>query len=340
MMPPEMRSERPRPTSAPRGSRSLVFVLLPGAQLLDVVGPMEAFDAANRLRLQRGKPAPYTLTVAAPEAELTTATGVRICATPLARVTPPHTLVIGGSMDLIEERPAAPVLARLDRLARAARRVVSVCAGAFVLGHLGLLDNRRCTTHWLALDELRARFPAARVENDALYTHDGRIYTSAGVTTGLDLALYLIERDLGSAVALAVARLLVVFLHRPGGQSQFSAALHLRTGADQRIRRLTARIVEQPGGDHQVDRLARSMAMSPRHFSRTFRDETGMTPAAFVERVRVDAARSELELTDHTVSRIASTCGFGTDETMRRVFQRVLGVSPADYRGRFHQQRR
>ena len=321
------------------GPRSLLFVVLPGTQLLDVVGPMEAFDIANRLRLHRGDPPAYTLTLAAPTPEVETATGIRVCATPLRRAAPPHTLVIGGSMELIERVIAPRLLDRLGQLARAAARVVSVCAGAFVLGQMGLLDGRRCTTHWLALDDLRARFPEAGVETDALYTHDGRIYTSAGVTTGIDLALYLIERDLGSKMALAVARLLVVFLHRPGGQSQFSASLHLRAGADQRLRRLIAGIVEQPGADHQVDRLASRVAMSPRHFSRMFRNDTGMTPAAFVEHVRVDAARSALELTDRTVASIAEACGFGTDETMRRVFQRALGVSPADYRGRFHRQR-
>lgn len=318
----------------------MVCVVLPGAQLLDVIGPIEAFDIANRLRLRRGAQPAYTLTLAAPTPELETATGIRICTTPLRRVVAPHTLMIGGSIELIDSVIPPRVLARLAQLARSAERVVSVCAGAFALGQLGLLDGRRCTTHWLALDTLRARFPKAHVETDALYTHDGRIYTSAGVTTGIDLALYLIERDLGGAMALAVARLLVVFLHRPGGQSQFSASLHLRAGADQRIRRLIAGIVEQPGADHQVDRLASRVAMSPRHFSRMFRDDTGMTPAAFVEHVRVDAARSALELTDRTVAGIADACGFGTDETMRRVFQRALGVSPADYRGRFHRQRK
>ena len=244
------------------GPRSLLFVVLPGAQLLDVIGPMEAFEIANRLRLRlrRGKAAPYTLTLAAPTPEVGTASGVRIVATPLRRVPPPHTLVIGGSIDLVDSVIPAAVIDRLSRLARTAERVVSVCAGAFALGQL---DGRRCTTHWLALDQLRSRFPEARVETDAIYTHDGRIYTSAGVTTGIDLALYLIERDLGSAMALAVARLLVVFLHRPGGQSQFSASLQLRAGADQRMRGLVASIVEQPGADHQVDRLASRVAMSP-----------------------------------------------------------------------------
>lgn len=321
------------PAAAPR---PVVFVALPGTQLLDIVGPMEAFDVANRLLLTRGRPAAYSLSIAAPAARIGSASGAQVYTTPLARVKPPHTLVVGGSLELVDQKVPAPVLQHLGRLAEPAQRVVSICAGAFVLGDLGLLDGRRCTTHWLALDALRRRFPKAKVETDAIYTHDGRICTSAGVTTGIDLALYLIERDLGSTCALAVARLLVVFFHRPGGQSQFSATLHLRSGVDQRIRRLVASIVEQPAADHAVDGLAHRVAMSTRHFSRIFRDETGMTPAAFVERVRVDAARSELELTDHNVSRIAHDCGFGTDETMRRVFQRALGVSPADYRARFH----
>jgi transcriptional regulator GlxA family with amidase domain len=316
-------------------SRSIVCVAPPDAQLLDIVGPLEAFQAANQVLRFAGKPAAYTLEVAAHTTELATASGLRIRATPLARAPIPHTLLVGGSFDLATASLSDAWLASIRRLACRAERIASVCTGAFVLGRLGLLDGRRCTTHWLALDALRRQFPAARVDDDTLYTTDGALFTSAGVTSGIDLALHLIERDLGAGTALTVARGLVVFLHRPGGQSQFSASLRLHASADERIRRLVAAIVERPRGDYRVEILAKRAGMSTRHFARFFCAQTGSTPAAFVERARLDAARTALERTDHTVDAIADTCGFGTRETLRRVFQRSLGVAPSDYRARF-----
>jgi transcriptional regulator GlxA family with amidase domain len=316
-------------------TKSVLFVAPPNAQLLDVIGPMEAFDVANRVCERVGRKPPYALHLAALESTTATVAGVHIRAERLSNAQPAHTVVIGGNFDFLEQEVPAALTRALRPAVTQAERVVSVCAGAFVLGSLGLLDGKRCTTHWLALEALSKRHPLARVENDALYVSDGRVLTSAGVTTGIDLALHLIERDLGTKMALAVARLLVVSLHRPGGQSQFSAALRMSDGGDERLRRVVRLVTTNPSGDHRIESLAKKAAMSPRHFARLFVKVTGKTPAEFVEQVRVDAARAALEATDHTIERIADDCGFGTDETLRRTFQRQLGVTPSDYRKRF-----
>lgn len=259
---------------------------------------------------------------------------------PIEAAAPAHTIIVGGSLDLVEQPLDAATRERLRPALDAAERVVSICSGAFVLGRLGLLDGRRCTTHWLALDALRAQFPAARVEGDAIYTRDGALHTSAGATAGIDLALWLIEQDRGPRMALAVARSLVVHLRRPGGQSQFSAAMQVAPTSDQRLRGLIHRIVTEPAGDHRVDRLAQRVGMSPRNFARVFRAELGLTPAAFVARVRLEAARNALQSDEATQDAIAARCGYGTVETMRRAFLRALGVTPGAYRARFRTRER
>ncbi|MBX2802505.1 MAG: helix-turn-helix domain-containing protein [Myxococcales bacterium] len=319
------------------------FVALPGVQLVDVVGPLEVFDAANRLLQHRGQEPAYTLRVVGLGSRIRSASGLEICTQPLADAPSFDSLVIAGHLGMARQTTAPSTLEDVRRLTERAERVVSVCAGAFVLADLGLLDGRRCTTHWLALRALRRRAPAAQVEQDTLFTCDPAtespgipVFTSAGALSGVDLALHLLERDLGSEVALEVARLLVVFLRRTGGQSQFGASQSLQPVTDQRLRELVASVVTEPGADHSVGALAKRMAMSPRHFSRVFRKQTGQTPAAFVSRVRVDAARLALEASDHTTARIAHDCGFGTEETLRRAFHRTVGVSPTDYRRRFH----
>ncbi len=312
----------------------VTFLTLPGMQLLDVIGPLEAFDAANRILLHEGRPPAYRLEVAGPDARVRSASGLAIEAAPLPRA-PRHTVVIGGSMGIIHTPLPDEVRAAYGEvLARAARRV-SVCAGAFVLGRLGLLDGRPCTTHWLALGALQREFPRARVAEDAIFTEDGDLFTAAGVTCGLDLALALIERDLGAKLALAVARALVVFLRRPGGQSQFSAALFPSSGADQRLRKLVAHIVERPAADLRVSTLAGRVGMSPRHFARTFKEQLGVSPARFVLRSRVEAARRLLERSDRPLPGVARDCGLGSAESLRRAFQRTLGVTPGAYRARF-----
>jgi transcriptional regulator GlxA family with amidase domain len=213
--------------------------------------------------------------------------------------------------------------------------VASVCSGAFVLAEAGLLDGRRATTHWSACDLLARQYPRVTVESDPIFVRDGDVATSAGVTAGIDLALAFVEEDRGHGVAMEVARRLVVFLKRPGGQAQFSATL--ATQADDRddLAALQGWIADHPGEELSVAALAARVAMSPRHFARVFRGATGTTPARFVERTRLEAARRRLEESDAGVEAVARECGFGTAETMRRTFLRRLRVSPTDYRRRF-----
>jgi transcriptional regulator GlxA family with amidase domain len=211
----------------------------------------------------------------------------------------------------------------------------SVCTGAFALGAAGLLDGRRATTHWRACGLLQELVPAARVEPDALHTFDGGVCTSAGVTAGIDLSLALAERDLGREVAAQVARDLVVFLRRPGGQSQFSAGLAAQAEASDRMSDLIAWMVEHPERELSVPALAKRMAMSERNFSRVFAREAGLTPAKFVERARVDRARVYLEDSDWALKQLAERSGFGSIDGLQRAFKRLLGVTPAEYRSRF-----
>jgi transcriptional regulator GlxA family with amidase domain len=220
--------------------------------------------------------------------------------------------------------------------ARSARRVASVCTGAFLLAAAGLLDGRRATTHWAAAAELARRYPRVRVDPEPIFVRDGKVWTSAGVTAGMDLALALVEEDHGRDVALTIARHLVLFLRRPGNQSQFSATLAAPTPERPGLREVQRYAVEHLAADLSVEALAALAHMSPRHFARTFRVEVGLTPARYVERLRLEAARRRLEEGDEPVAGVAAACGFGTAETMRRVFLRALGIGPSEYRRRFH----
>jgi transcriptional regulator GlxA family with amidase domain len=216
-----------------------------------------------------------------------------------------------------------------------ARRIGSVCSGAFLLAEAGLLDGRRATTHWARCEALAREYPAVRVEADRIHVRDGRVYTSAGVTAGMDLALALVEEDCGRALALAVARQMVLFLKRPGGQSQFSAQLVDQLAEREPLRELQAWIHDHPGEDLRVERLAQRVGMSERNFARIFARELEVTPARYVERVRVEVARRRLEDTEQGIDAVALDCGFGSAETMRRAFLRSLHVSPSAYRSRF-----
>lgn len=248
---------------------------------------------------------------------------------------PVDTLMVTG-VDGPEDARRHPDLARwLGRMAPRARRVVGLCTGAYVLAEAGLLDGRRATTHWADCDALARRYPRVIVEPDPIYVRDGNVYTSAGATAGLDLLLALIEEDLGRGVALRVAQRMVLFLKRPGGQAQFSAQLSGQLAEREPFRELQAWVLDHPGADLAVEALARRVHMSPRNFFRVFVRQVGMTPARFVERARVEAARRLLETTSRGVSDIATACGFGGPETMRLAFRRTLGVNPAAYRSRF-----
>lgn len=323
------------PRIPPSAPRSVVVLVPPGSQLIGALGFFEALDAANRVLAWAGKPALYRLTLAGVAASTAAVSGPVLRTTPSDTLESPHTLVVAGAFTSPDEPVHPGVLAEAGRLAADSRRVVGVCVGTFVLAELGLLAGRRCTTHWLGLPQLRARFPDARVEDDAIFTEDGPVLTSAGATAAIDLALHLIRQDGGARLAQTVARTLVVFAQRPGGQSQFGATLQLRPGLDERLRRLVAQVVAEPAGDHRVERLAARVGMSPRHFARVFREQTGETPAAFVAKVRVEAAQRQLGRGDDGLAAVASAVGFGSEETLRRSFLRVVGVTPSAWRARF-----
>lgn len=318
--------------------RRVVFLIHPGFLSVDLTGPLEVFTIASRLRPD-GAP-PYEIVVAAEtKGPVRTSSGLEIHAPEaLAKLRGPlHTvLVVGGEAAGVKaaiERGAIP--SALKRLARHARRVGSVCSGAFFLAYAGLLDGRRATTHWDACERLARFFPSVRVDRDTIYARDGNVWTSAGATAGIDLALAMVAEDLGVEVARRTAQRLVVFLQRPGGQSQFSTHVAHPEPEAGSMGELRAWIAAHLASDLTVPALAKRAGKSVRSFARTFRSEVGVTPAAYVESARVEAARALLETSAKPVERIAETCGFGAVETMRRAFARTLGVSPSSYRGRF-----
>jgi transcriptional regulator GlxA family with amidase domain len=313
-------------------TRNVVIVAFPGVQSLDVTGPLEVFHGAGRIAEGAYAVAVATLDGApvASTSGLTLGGGLA-----LADVGPIDTLIVAGG-DGTRPGVADPALAAwLRRRAPGARRVASVCTGAFLLAEAGLLDRCRATTHWSAGATLARAYPAIDVDPEPIYTRDGNVWTSAGVTAGMDLALAMVEEDLGREVALTVARWLVLFLRRPGGQSQFSAQLSAQMADRDAMRELQQWIVDHPEAALTIEAMAERVAMSPRHFARRFRAEVGTTPARYVERVRLEAARRRLEETGEPIDRIAPACGFGTTETMRRAFLRAVGVAPAEYRRRF-----
>lgn len=315
---------------APRAVEILAY---PDAQLLDVAGPLQVFATANDLA-PADAPPPYRLRVVAPGGDLRTSSGLGLAAEPLpAPGTPVDTLIVAGGRGVGPACAAGPLPDWIAARAPAARRVASVCTGAFLLGAAGLLDGRRVATHWTRCDALARLHPLARVEPDPIFVRDGDLWTSAGVTAGIDLALALVEADLGRSAALAVARHLVVFLKRPGGQAQFSTALALQAGS--RFDALHAWIDDNLTASLTVERLAAQAGMSPRGFARHYRAQTGLTPARAVERLRVEAARRLLAESGMPLKRVAGLCGFGSEETLRRSLLRCVGAAPGAYRRRF-----
>jgi transcriptional regulator GlxA family with amidase domain len=324
------------PRSSPSPVRVIDVLIFPGVQVLDVTGPVQVFASANDFVAESGGAPPYRLRLVAQDAGGVTATaGVGLAAEPLSRRGEAlDTLIVAGGPG-VGAAAANPVLLDwLRQRATQARRVASVCTGAFLLAAAGILDGRRATTHWKFSASLAQRFPAIRVEPDPIFLCDGSVWTSAGVTAGIDLALALVEEDLGRSVALAVARYLVVFLKRPGGQAQFSAALALQV-TDDRFGALNDWINGHLASDLSLSVLAEQAGMSERSFSRHYAHATGQTPARAIERLRVEAGRRLLSESRTPVKRIAQRCGFGSEETMRRSFLRLLAVTPQDYRSRF-----
>ena len=329
-------AEMPKsPRSPPNAPRIIEILAFPAVQLLDVTGPLQVFASANDIVVGAGGARPYTLRVVAPGGGITASAGLGIVTLPLPSAGAPlDTLMVAGG-EGVEAAAADPAVVDWVRArARKARRTASVCTGAFLLAASGVLDGRRAATHWSFCAELTRRFPAVRVEPDPIFVRDGPVWTSAGVTAGIDLALALVERDLGSAVALAVARYLVVFLKRPGGQAQFSTALSLQAAED-KFGRFHEWIDAHLADDLSLPVLADQAGMSERSFSRRYAAATGLTPARAVERLRVEAARRLLAESRAPVKRISQRCGFGSEETMRRSFLRLLAATPQDYRARF-----
>lgn len=316
-------------------SRAVELLAFSDVQLLDVAGPLQVFSSANERAAERGDPPPYAAHVVGPSDSISATAGLCFNTTPLpTQATAIDTLIVAGGQGVMRAADDGELIVWVRERAAAARRVASVCTGAFLLGAAGLLDGRRVVTHWEYCERLARRYPRASVDPDPIFVRDGPIWTSAGVTAGIDLALALVEEDLGRAVALAVARHLVVFLKRPGGQAQFSAALMLQS-SDERFEALHHWIGAHLERDLSLGCLAAQAGMSKRSFGRHYAEATGMTPGRAVERLRVETARRLLAETVMPLKRIAQRCGFGTEETMRRSFQRVQGVAPNDYRSRF-----
>lgn len=308
-------------------------MIFPGFLALDAIGPGDVFTTAGMIS---GRP--YEVITTARSAEpVRSAGGLRVLPDrPMRGVRGEiDTLIVVGGPGTAQAVEDVPLIAGITSLAARARRVTSVCTGALLLARAGLLDGRRATTHWSACDELARRNPAVSVERNPIFVRDGDVWTSAGVTAGMDLALALVEDDLGRSVALETARMLVLYVQRPGGQSQFSAQLSAQFAESTPIREIQSWVVENPAGDLTVEALAGRACMSARNFSRVFGREVGMTPAAYVEAVRVERAQCDLETTRASLESIARRCGFGTPDTLRRAFHRRLGVGPSEYRARF-----
>jgi transcriptional regulator GlxA family with amidase domain len=324
------------PRFSPNPPRAVEILAYPAVQLLDVAGPLQVFTSANELAARDSKAPLYVSRVVSADAPVVTASaGLGLIAAPLpSDQAALDTLLVAGGPGVHAAADDAAVLHWVRARATVARRIASVCTGAFLLAAAGLLDGRRAATHWLHCAELARRFPAIRVESDPIFVRDGAIWTSAGVTAAIDLALALVEDDAGRSLALAVARHLVMFLKRPGGQAQFSTVLSLQSAED-RFGALHSWMSGRLADDLSLPALARKAGMSERNFSRRYTEATGITPARAVERLRVEAARRLLSDTRQPVKRIAARCGFGSEETLRRSFVRLLAATPHDYRARF-----
>jgi transcriptional regulator GlxA family with amidase domain len=318
-------------------TRKVLIVGFPGVQGLDLVGPFEVFTSASLAVSGQGKEGYQPVVASVDGRPVTTETGLTFAAVELPDPSEPvDTLILPGGRGVHAARQDPRVIDWVVAAAPQARRVVTVCTGAFLAAQAGLLDGCRATTHWAYTDQLAREFPAIDVDPDPIFVRSSAtVWTAAGVSAGIDLALALVEDDHGTEVAQTVARWLVLYLRRPGGQTQFAAPVWVARAKREPIRAVQDAIDAEPGGAHSICDLARRVDMSPRHFTRVFTDEVGESPGAYVERVRTEAARRQLEQTDDTVVAIAARCGFGTAETMRRNFIRRIGVSPDHYRKTF-----
>ena len=325
---------------APQPTRHVAVLTYADGQTLDVIGPLEVFAAASRWLSDHGRAPAYRVEVlAAAVGPVRMASGLHILATRAFRNVRSgiDTLLVAGGEGTVAAMQDRALLAWLRRVAARVRRLGSVCTGTFILAEAGLLDGRRVTTHWRTCAALAKRYPQLTVDPDPIFVRDGNVYTSAGVTAGMDLALALVEEDCGRDVAMQVARGLVLFLRRPGGQAQFSAQLAMQAADREPLRELQAWIADHLDADLSVPALAARVAMSPRNFARVFTHQVGVTPGRFVEQLRIEAARRRLEESTHGVDAVAAQCGFGSAESMRLAFMRRLRVPPSAYRHRFTQ---
>jgi len=317
--------------------RHVVIVAFEGVQPIDAVGPHEVFAGAGKAAASLGRAGGYRVTLGSMGGgQVQTESGLVLGTTPLPDASDRiDTLVLPGGTGTREAQRDEELLAWIRATAPRCRRVATVCSGTFVGAAAGLLAGRRVTTHWARARELAEAYPDLTVDPDPIYLRDGKYWSSAGVTAGIDLALALVQMDLGVEVAQTVARWLVMFLHRPGGQTQFASPVWVPRAERSTVRAVQTLVESAPAGDHRLPALAAAAAMSVRHFTRVFTAEVGETPSRFVERTRLEAARRELEETTDTLDVVAARCGLGSAESLRRVFQRHLGVAPDAYRRRF-----
>ena len=319
---------------------TVAILALPGVQLLDVSGPLDVFAETN---VQARREVYRLLLVATKGGEIRSSSGTRLMPDQIIGAPLRHsidTLLVAGCPNPAEMSPAPAVINWLRQVAPATRRYGSVCSGAFFLAAAGLLEGKRVTTHWAVADRLAEAYPSITVEADAIHVRDGRLRTAAGVTAGLDLALTLVEEDVGRDIAMKVAAQLVMFFKRPGGQLQFSRKGEAAPVGRSGLQEVQRWIAANPALDHGVPTLANRMGLSPRHFARLFTQEVGTSPAAWVEEARVAAARSLLESGEVAPKQVASQCGFANADTLRRAFARLVGVTPAEYRKRYSNARR
>ena len=332
--------DKSSPGNVPTKHRRVIMLAFPGADLLDITGPLDIFSGANTLlpRTQSGLPAYGVELVAHEIGPVETSSGIKLLAERRyvdLECRDIDTVMIAGGLSFEKAVNDHQLLDWIRHNAVCARRLASICTGAFLLAEAGILDGRRATTHWAFSESLARRFPNIEVEPDALFIRDGNIYTSAGITAGMDLALSLIEEDYGREIALTVARIFVLFLKRPGGQSQFSIQLAMQQSESPVMQELQKWVLDNLSTDLTVEVLAKRASMSPRNFARVFKAEFRVTPAAFVESARLEAARRSLEESDHSIETVSIACGFKSPDRMRRAFLRHVGVSPQDYRKRF-----
>jgi transcriptional regulator GlxA family with amidase domain len=325
----------PMDPQIPPRPRTIEILAYPGVQLLDVTGPLQVFASANDLEMIAGRSPPYVVRVVAGTTPVSTSAGLDLVAQPLSSSDEPvDTLIVAGGERVHAACEDKHLLQWLIARSRGARRVASACNGTFLLGAAGLLDGKRVVSHWSECRLLAQHYPKACVEMDPIFVRDGALWTSAGVTAGIDMSLAMIEEDIGHMAASAVARWLVVFLKRPGGQAQFSTVLALQH-RDREFDRLHGWMAEHLGKNLSVPALAERAGMSERSLQRHYRASMGLSPARAVEKMRVEAACQLLATTRDPIKRIAQRCGFGSEETMRRGFFRQVGIAPQDYRARF-----